>query len=354
MHQLPKFLVWAAATGTIVSRMSVHMERGRVLGATKLSQLHRQLVRIRLFEERAAELLRSKEIRTACHLYIGQEAIATGMCCALKPEDLIHGNHRSHGHYLAKGGDMRSIMAELLCKETGCSKGRGGSMHLYNKEIGMLGTVPMVAATIPIGVGGALAAKLQKKDFVSVAFFGDGATEEGIFFEAVNFAALHQLPMIFVCENNYMSSHLPLLDRRTQEAIHAFVKMEGLASIRANGMDVIEMYDVATEAVERARTGGGPTFIEAECYRYLGHVGPNDDLDVGIRDPEILQSWKDRDPIIQLEATMIELGFATASDLQTVHIEVQAEVNDATEFARNSEQPAPSGVLDHVFAGVQA
>ncbi|MBL8048988.1 MAG: thiamine pyrophosphate-dependent dehydrogenase E1 component subunit alpha [Chthonomonas sp.] len=334
--------------------MSDLLERGRSHGAATLSRLHRQLVRIRLFEERAAELLRSKEIRTACHLYIGQEAVAAGICQALRNDDLVHGNHRSHGHYLAKGGDMRSLMAELLCKETGCSKGRGGSMHLFNKEIGMLGTVPMVAATIPIGVGGALAAKLQRRDYVSVAFFGDGATEEGIFFESVNFAALHQLPMIFVCENNYMSSHLPLLDRRTQEAIHAFVKMEGLASIRADGMNVLEMHDIGLEAVRRARAGEGPTFIEAECYRYLGHVGPSDDLDVGIRDPEVLQSWKDRDPITQLEQTMIELGFSSSAELQLVRVEVTAEVDDATEFARASEQPASSGVLEHVFTGVQA
>ncbi|MCE9559757.1 MAG: thiamine pyrophosphate-dependent dehydrogenase E1 component subunit alpha [Armatimonadetes bacterium] len=325
--------------------------RARSLGKETLLGLHLQLIRIRLFEERAAELLEAKEINTACHLYIGQEAVATGVCKALRNTDLIWGNHRSHGHYLAKGGDMRSIMAELLCKATGCAKGRGGSMHLYNKEIGMLGTVPMVAATIPIGVGAALAAKLKKTDDVSVAFFGDGATEEGIFFEAINFAALHKLPMIFVCENNYMSSHLPLTDRRTTEKLFELVAMNSMHSIRADGMNVIEMYDLSTEAVERARRGDGPTFIEAETYRFRGHVGPKDDLDVGIRDRDILQSWIDRDPILQLESLLVSEGYTTAAKLETIRKQVLAEVADSVEFARNSPDPDGSGVLDHVFIG---
>lgn len=311
------------------------------------------MLRIRLFEERAADLLRSKEIRTACHLYIGQEAVATGICCALEKADLVHGNHRSHGHFLAKGGDMRALMAELLCKETGCSKGRGGSMHLFDKEIGILGTVPMVAATIPIAVGGALAAKLQRKPFVSVAFFGDGATEEGVFFEAVNFAALHQLPMIFVCENNYMSSHLPLLDRRTSETIHSLVQMNGLSSVRVDGMNVVSVWDCAQAAIQRARNGEGPTFIEAETYRYLGHVGPNDDLDVGIREPEVLAAWKERDPILQAEQALRDLNFMSLSELDGVKEEILREVDEATAFARSSEQPPASAVLDHVFSGVQ-
>jgi acetoin:2,6-dichlorophenolindophenol oxidoreductase subunit alpha len=327
------------------------IERARSLGAEKVLEFHLHLLRIRLFEERAAELLEAKIINTACHLYIGQEAVATGVCRAMKTEDYIFGNHRSHGHYLAKGGTMRSIMAELLCKATGCAKGRGGSMHLYNKEIGLLGTVPMVAATIPVGVGAALSAKLRKSGQVSVAFFGDGATEEGVFFEAINFAALHKLPMIFVCENNYMSSHLPLLDRRPMEKLYTMVAGSMIESVRADGMNVIEMYDVTTQAIERARAGEGPTFIEAETYRYRGHVGPKDDLDVGIRDRDVLQSWIDRDPILQIEKAIIELGYATQEDLSRIRTDIKAEVEDSVEFAVNSPDPDPAGLMDHVFIG---
>jgi acetoin:2,6-dichlorophenolindophenol oxidoreductase subunit alpha len=312
------------------------IERAKSLGSERVLEFHSHLLRIRMFEERCAELLEAKIINTACHLYIGQEAVATGVCRAMKTEDYIFGNHRSHGHYLAKGGSMRSIMAELLCKATGCAKGRGGSMHLYNKEIGLLGTVPMVAA---------------KSGQVSVAFFGDGATEEGVFFEAINFAALHKLPMIFVCENNYMSSHLPLLDRRPIEKLFEMVTGSGVKSIRADGMNVIEMFDVATQAIERARNGEGPNFIEAETYRYRGHVGPRDDLDVGIRDRDVLQSWIDRDPILQIESAMLELGYANQEDLSQIRTDIKAEVEDAVEFAISSPDPDPAGLMDHVFIG---
>lgn len=317
--------------------------------AALIRQLHETMLRIRRFEERTAELVESKEINCPCHLYIGQEAVATGICASLRKEDYLLGNHRSHGHYLAKGGDCRSIMAELFCKATGCSKGRGGSMHLFNAEIGLLGTVPMVAATIPVAVGAALSSYLMNQRRISVAFFGDGATEEGVFFESVNFAALKKLPVIFVCENNYMSSHLPLLDRRTTESLHEIVRMHGLHTERVDGMDVLEVYRVGREAAARARAGMGPTFIEAETYRFRGHVGPRDDLDVGIRDPDVLQSWIERCPIVKIERMMIDEGIATRDELDAIDRRIIEEVEDSVTYSRNSEYPDPAGFADYVY-----
>lgn len=327
--------------------MSVLTNEGR--RETIHRRLHETMLRIRVFEERCADLLEAKEINTPCHLYIGQEAVATGVCLALRDSDFLLGNHRSHGHYIAKGGTLRSIMAELMCKETGCAKGRGGSMHLINLPIGLLGTVPMVAATIPVGVGAALSAQMRHSNQVSVAFFGDGATEEGVFFEALNFAALRKLPMIFVCENNYMSSHLALLDRRTTEKLHGLMTMPGLSSVRADGNNVLEMYDVATQAVTRARSGLGPTFIEAETYRWRGHVGPRDDLDVGIRDRDVLRSWIERCPIEQIERIMLEAGEISQEEIAAVRTRVHEEVEDAVDFARNSPAPSADRLADHVY-----
>src|SRR2546422_6513026 len=184
-----------------------------------LHGMYVSMLRIRLFEERAAELVDAGEIKTPCHLYIGQEGIAVGVCEALERDDYVWGGHRSHGHYLAKGGNLRAMMAELYGRATGCSKGRGGSMHLVAPEVGILGTVPLVAATIPLAVGAALAARLRREPRVSVSFFGDGAVEEGNFHESMNLAAMHKLPVVFVCENNTYSSHLHLLERRGADNI---------------------------------------------------------------------------------------------------------------------------------------
>ena len=235
---------------------------------------YRMMVRIRRFEERTADLEEANEIHTPCHLYIGQEAIAVGVCGALGNEDYVWGGHRSHGHYLAKGGDLRAMMAELYGKTTGCSRGRGGSMHLVAPEVGILGTVPLVAATIPLAVGAGLAAKLRGDRRVSVSFFGDGATEEGHFQESMNLAALYRLPVIFVCENNLYASHMSLLERRPLDNISKTAEQYGIPGVRLDGSDVVEVYRVSLEAVGRGRAGDGPTLLECRTYRWRGHVGP--------------------------------------------------------------------------------
>lgn len=332
---------------------AIVMAQAPTLSPDLLLKLHRTMLRIRIFEERTGELVEAKEINTPTHLYIGQEAVATGVCAALRPNDFLLGNHRSHGHFLAKGGSMRALMAELFCRATGCAKGRGGSMHLFDSSIGVLGTVPMVAGTIPVAVGAALSARLRKSDQVSVAFFGDGATEEGVFFESVNFAALHKLPVLFVCENNFMSSHLPIRDRRTVSELVRVVSIESMSSVAVDGNDVAEVFQASNEAAVRARRGEGPTFLECNTYRWRGHVGPRDDLDVGIRDPQELASWIARCPILQVERSLIDAGAKTQRDFDRIREEVRAEVEDAVEFARTSPEPEPSHLADHVYSGHQ-
>ena len=307
------------------------------------------MVRVRLFEERVAELVEAREIRTPCHLYIGQEAIAAGICAALETRDYVWGGHRSHGHYLAKGGDLRAMMAELFGKATGCSGGRGGSMHLVAPEVGILGTVPRVAATIPLAVGAGMASRLRRDGRVSVAFFGDGATEEGHFHESLNLAALWRLPVIFVCENNFYASHMQLLERRLADNILAAADVAGAAGTRVDGNDVEAVRAAAGEAVARARDGAGPTLLECRTYRWRGHVGPSWDTDVGVKRKDELKDWLPKDPIARTRSRLLESGL---SDEQCRKIETtaEAEVEEAVDFARQSPYPDEREMTEHVWA----
>ncbi len=313
-----------------------------------LGSLYRTMLRIRVAEESIAELLERNEIRCPTHLYTGQEAIATGICAALTKDDYIFGGHRSHGHYLAKGGELRALMAELYGKATGCSGGRGGSMHLVAPEIGLLGTVPLVAATIPIAVGAALASKLRGERRVSVAFFGDGATEEGHFHESVNLAAVYRLPVIFICENNFYSSHIHILERRAEDNLYKFGEAHGIPGIRLDGNDVIVVYQAAVEAVHRARNGGGAKLLECLTYRWRGHVGPALDMDVGVKRKDELKDWLPKDPLARARSVLMELGVVEKT-FDQIEQEVLAEVEEAILFARQSPYPEESEVTKHVF-----
>ncbi len=306
------------------------------------------MLRIRLFEERVATLVEERELRTPCHLYIGQEAVAVGVCAALRRDDYAFGTHRSHGHYLAKGGDMKAMMAELFGKKSGCSGGRGGSMHLIAPEVGLLGTVPIVSGTIPLAVGAALAARLQGTDRVAVAFFGDGALEEGTAHESLNIAAHRKLPVIFVCENNLYASHLHLSERRARDNIPELAMAHGMPGWRVDGNDVTQVYGAATELVRRARAGQGASLLECRTYRWRGHVGPNWDLDVGITRRQELGEWLRRDPIARLRDRLLEEGIQP-QELDHIAQEVAAEVEEAVSFARASPYPDPTELLDHVF-----
>lgn len=313
-----------------------------------LLELYRVMFRIRVAEESIAELLLKNEIRCPTHLYTGQEAIAAGVCAVLTKEDYIFGGHRSHGHYLAKGGDLRALMAELYGKISGCARGRGGSMHLIAPEVGLLGTVPLVAATIPIAVGAALASRLRGEQRVSVAFFGDGATEEGHFHESLNLAAVYRLPVIFVCENNLYSSHMHITERRAKDNIYKSAEAHGMSGVSLDGNEVGIVYRTTVTAVEHARSGKGPTLLECRTYRWRGHVGPAMDMDVGVQRKDELKDWLPKDPLARAKSQLLDKGTASA-EIDQLEDDVMREVQAAIQFARQSSYPHRDELESHVF-----
>lgn len=330
---------------TADGRLSARGDREVPLGL--LRAMHAAMLRIRVFEERVADLVVAGEIKTPCHLYIGQEAIAVGVCAALGTEDYAWGGHRSHGHYLAKGGDLRAMMAELYGKITGCARGRGGSMHLVAPEVGILGTVPLVAATIPLTVGSGLASKLRGDGRVSVSFFGDGATDEGHFHESAHLAALYRLPVFFVCENNFYSSHMHLLEHRAEDNIYKAGEVHGIPGIRLDGNDVEAIYRASVEAVTRARNGNGPTLLECRTYRWRGHVGPAWDLDVGVKRKDELEGWLPKDPVARARTRLMEMG-VPPQDLERLEQGIREEVKEAVVLAQQSPYPDESELLAHI------
>jgi TPP-dependent pyruvate/acetoin dehydrogenase alpha subunit len=299
--------------------------------------------RIRRAEETIATLVETGEARCPCHLYIGQEAVAAGVCAALDREDTVWGGHRSHGHYLAKGGSLEGLFSEVLGKLAGCAGGRGGSMHLLAPELGMLGTVPIVAGTIPLAAGAALASQLCGEPQVAVAFFGDGAFEEGHVHETLNLAALYQLPMVFVCENNLYASHLHWSQRRRADNLHTAGAFHSVPGKRVYGNDVEQVYQAARLAVSRARRGGGPSLIECRTFRWRGHVGASTDTDVGVDRSGDLAEWLARDPITLAEKRLCE------ADLSGCRAAIEVEIATALAAARGSASPPASRAVQHVF-----
>ncbi|MBT7462341.1 MAG: thiamine pyrophosphate-dependent dehydrogenase E1 component subunit alpha [Bacteroidetes bacterium] len=307
------------------------------------------MVLIRYAEEAIGDYRRDGVIKTPCHLYIGQEAIAVGVCDVLKREDTVWGTHRSHGHYLAKGANLSQMMAEVFGRFTGCSKGRGGSMHLVSPKEGILGTVPIVAATIPIAVGAALAYSMKREARVSVPFFGDGSTEEGHFFESMNLAAIYKLPVVFVLENNLQASHMHLLERRTSDNLDRLGDFYNMPSERVDGNDVQAVRDCAEKAVSRARRGDGPSIIEARTFRWRGHVDWREDDDVGLLREDTLSMWKPaKCPIELLKRQMLARG-VEQNFFDEADGEVLNNVKDAVEYAVTSPVPDDTQLLTHVF-----
>jgi len=315
-----------------------------------LRKMYATMVKIRKFEERVAELVTPpKEIVTPCHLYIGEEAGATGVCSALKRDDYVFSTHRSHGHFIAKGGDLKALMAELYCRKTGCSRGKGGSMHVASPDIGLPGSSAIVGGTIPIAAGAALAFSMQNKDAVSVAFFGDGAAHEGVFYESLNFASLKKLPVIFFCENNLYCTHLSIADTLADTNIYKKAEAFGMPGIRIDGNNVMEVYKVAKKAIEDARNGKGPTLIESMTYRWRGHVGPYGDLDKGLRSKEELDLWMNRCPIKMLEKFLLEHSVMSELERDQIHKALSEEIEEAVKFAKESPYPDENDLLHDVF-----
>lgn len=333
-------------TGLSEARAATERE---ALDPALLHEMYRAMLRIRRFEERISDCVEAGEIGGPTHLYIGQEAIAVGVCLALRRDDLIFGGHRSHGHYLAKGGSMRALAAEIFGRATGCAGGRGGSMHVVALEVGLLGTSALVGGGMGTAVGTALANTLAGLDRASVIFFGDGAIEEGVFSETLNFAALKRLPVLYVCENNLYSSHMPIQDRQPVGEIWRHAAPYGIPGVRIDGNDVVLIHQTALDALARARAGLGPTLIECLTYRWRGHVGPGLDLDRGLRTRDELDAWFARDPIAGLGTRPEAIELLDDAERRSIADAVETEVADSIEFARSSPFPDPGTLLDKVY-----
>ena len=305
------------------------------------------MVLIRRAEEAIALMVEKGEVRCPCHLYIGQEAIATGVCAALTREDTVWGGHRSHGHYLAKGGDLEGLFAEVLGRTSGCAGGRGGSMHLIAAHAGIFGTVPIVAATVPLAVGAAFAAKQRGERAVAVAFFGDGTVEEGHVHESMNLAALYRLPVIFVCENNLYSSHMHWSERRLADNLYRAGEFHSIPGQQVDGNDAEVVFSATRKAVQRARRGAGPSLIECRTFRWRGHVGASYDVDVGVKRRGELKAWMPKDPIRRMADQLIERG---VGDLGARERGVMERIETALSRARASLPPEPRRALEFVFA----
>jgi pyruvate dehydrogenase E1 component alpha subunit len=317
-----------------------------------LEKLYRMMVRIRFCEESLVEPILNGEVRCPVHLYSGQEAIATGVCFALTEKDYVFGTHRSHGHYLAKGGDLRRLVAEIYGKEEGCSRGRGGSMHIIAPEIGMIGSAPIVAGTIPLALGAALASKIRKEKRVTVSFFGDGASGEGVLYESLNFAALKKLPIVFACENNFYSTHMPIKECRPENDIFKIGKPFCIQSYKVDGNDVLDVYEVSKNAAGLCRKGRGPVFIEFVTYRFRGHVGPDDNIQgthMDIRSKEEVEKWKKKDPVKKFETFLIKNRILGKVDLERISKEAEKEVGEAHGYAKESSYPNPKELTNYVF-----
>lgn len=325
------------------------MLSGNTLPAEVLKQLYKTMLRIRLFEDGIVELYAEQEMKTPVHLCIGQEAIAAGVCAHLKHEDHIFSTHRSHGHCIAKGMDMKPIAAELYGRSTGCSRGRGGSMHLTDPEYGIPGTTAIVGGSIPLAVGAALSAVKKAENRIAVAFFGDGATEEGAFHESLNYAALKRLPVVFVCENNFYATNSPLSARQPAVSIAGRAAGYGIPGGCVDGNDVVAVYGAAKEAVERARRGEGPSLIECRTYRWKGHVGPSSDIDAGCRPAEEHEEWLRKCPVDVFGSLLLDTGAVSDSDVEGMVREIAAEIAEAMTLAKSGPSPEPSSLMDDVY-----
>lgn len=313
--------------------------------------LHRRMVRIRVFEETAGRLAEQSRLPGFLHLYVGQEAVAAGACAALRDTDQITSTHRGHGHLVAKGGDFRRMMAELMGKATGYCRGRGGSMHINDLSLGMLGANGIVGAGVPIAVGAAFANRYREGDGVAVAFFGDGATNIGAFHEAASMASALELPVVFLCENNEYAEYTPrwrvmkVADVADRAAAYA------MPSSIVDGMDVLAVFAAMRDAVATMRAGGGPVFIEAKTYRYYNHHGIQV-MGIHYREDSEVEAWRLRDPITALEGRMEASGVLDADGAKQVWDQTNVDIEDAVTFAESSPDPDPADILTGVYTEV--
>jgi pyruvate dehydrogenase E1 component alpha subunit len=305
---------------------------------------------IRMVEETMANRYAEQEMRCPVHLSVGQEATAVGVCQALRISDRIFSTHRCHAHYLAKGGDLKAMIAEIYGKAAGCIGGRGGSMHLTDPEKGMIASVPIVASSIPLAVGSGLADKIDRSDRVSVAFIGDASIEEGVFHESANFASLNMLPVLFICENNLYSVYSHLNQRQPSRPLTNVAVAHDMHAAHADGNDVEAVLKVTSEAVSRARSGNGPSFLQFDTYRWREHCGPAFDNNLGYRSVEEYEEWRAKDPIEITRRKLRALNLLSETEEKHMAAELQAKIDEAFAFAKAAPLPDPSQASQFVYA----
>ncbi len=311
-----------------------------------LLNYYKKMLELRDFELKVQELYRNAMLPGFVHLYVGEEAVAVGVCSHLETPDLVFSTHRGHGHALAKGVPAGVVLAELWGKATGCSGGRGGSMHMYAPEYGFMGTNGIVGAPIPLATGGALSAKLRNKGHVVVSFFGEGAVNSGSFHEAVNMGAVWELPCIYVCENNLYATEMAFKRATKNTSVASRASAYGMRGVAVDGQDVVAVHTAAEEAIRLARNGEGPTLIECRTYRYVGHHEGDPGTDYRTR--EEVQQWKAQDPVKLARKRLLDSGM-DESKIKAADAEVEKIINDAVEFAQNSPEPSADSVTDFVF-----
>lgn len=325
--------------------MNKPLAKGSELAQRDIERIYRSLRQIRRAEEEIARIYPTDKIKSPVHLSIGQESVAVGVCDVLRPDDVVSPTYRGHAAYLAKGAPMRGLFAELYGKATGVAGGKGGSMHLIDMSHNVTGASAVVGTTIPIAAGFALTFKRLRNDRVAVAFFGDGATEEGVFTECLNFAALQKLPILFVCENNFYAIHTPITRRWATQQLCERVETYGIRTQCIEDGDVFKLREAAGNAVARLRRGEGPEFIECRIYRWLEHVGPNEDFDAGYRTRSEQEPWLRNDQVVRA-------GELLSSDRrEAIDKEIEKEIEDAIAFAESSPFPDSNALLTNVFAG---
>ncbi|MBC7263514.1 MAG: pyruvate dehydrogenase (acetyl-transferring) E1 component subunit alpha [Chloroflexi bacterium] len=313
----------------------------------KLLDMLEKMYTIRYFEQKADELFGRGKIHGTMHLSVGQEATAVGSIAPLRPNDYIASTHRGHGHCIAKGADVRRMMAEFLGKETGYCRGRGGSMHIADVEAGNLGATGVVGGGIPTAVGAALASKLAGDDKVTICFFGDGAANLGIFHEGLNLAAIWQLPVVFVCENNQYGMSMPVQKSMPVKDVAERAASYAMPGVVVDGNDVLQVYEAVSEAVQRAREGKGPSLIECKTYRWKGHSKSDQER---YRTREEVEAWKKKDPIARFQKWLLEKGIATEEEIEAISARARQIIEDAVAFAETSPEPSPDTIMEGVYA----
>jgi pyruvate dehydrogenase E1 component alpha subunit len=320
------------------------------LSAEYRRSLFEEMLLIRMVEEAIADHYAEGEMRCPVHLSIGQEAVAVGVCRPLTATDKVFSTHRCHAHYLAKGGDLKRMFAEIYGKKSGCLGGRGGSMHLADFEVGMMASIPIVSSAIPVAVGSALADKRVRSGKVTVAFFGDASVEEGVFHESANFASLHKLPVVFACENNLYSVYTPLHQRQPDRPLTDVARAHGLRAMHVDGNDAEQVFHMAHEAIALARSGGGPTFLVLDTYRSREHCGPNTDDALGYRPATESAAWEQRCPLRRLKVQLLDEAILTAEHEADMRTKIGAKIEEARTFAREAPLPSPDDATRHVYA----